>query len=34
MRVISNQRGYVLPWSSNPRNNKKDKFNVKKVIWA
>jgi hypothetical protein len=31
MRVVSNQRGYVLPWSSDPRNNKKDKFNVKKV---
>jgi predicted phosphodiesterase len=34
MRVVSNQRGYALPWNSDPKNNKKDKFDVKKVIWA
>lgn len=35
MRVVSNQRGYALPWSSDPKkNNKEDRFNVKKVIWA
>lgn len=31
VRVISNQRGYVLPWSSS-ESPEKNKFNVKKVI--
>lgn len=36
IRVISNQRGYALPWrkAGSGKDNEKDKFNVRKLIWA
>jgi predicted phosphodiesterase len=35
VRVVSNQRGYVLPWSSDlKKSNKKHRFDVKRVIWT